>query len=288
MNKNRYRWLLVMPSVIIIIFVIIGPLLYAFYISFHEWRMVIPGSKPTFKFLINYIKLIRDPRFLNSLKVTVKLLVMTLPFELIFGIIVAVALSNIKKARGIIISIILIPTMIAPIAVGVVWLMLFSTSFGPINYFLKLMGQQAITWTASAEWSLTAIAIAEIWQWTPLVIALFFAGIVIQPLELFEAATIDGATGWQTFRYILLPLLKPVILVATIFRTVDILKIFEVPWVLTQGGPGNATEVVSLFIYRQGFEFWNMTYASATSFILLVVTIILVTLYFRIITITEV
>jgi len=278
---KNFKWFLVIPTLVIIILVVIGPLLYALYISFNDWHIVNPESTPTFNYFNNYIKLFKSERFYNSLIVSGKLLLLTLPFELLLGLIVALALENIHRFRGIVTSVMLIPTMIAPIAVGIIWLMLFSTKYGPINYFLKLFGQDAIIWTASKDWSLFAIAVAEIWEWTPFVIVLFLAGIVVQPVELYEAATVDGADRWRVLKYIKLPLLKPVILVTVIFRTVDILKIFEIPFVLTEGGPGNETEVISIFIYRQGFQFWEIPYAAAASFILLIVIIILVNIYYR-------
>jgi multiple sugar transport system permease protein len=276
---KKLAWLLVLPAVALLLIVIIFPLIYAAYTSFFSWP---PFGEPFFAGFTNYQKLSFDARFFSSLGITFKLLTITLPVEFTLGLVFALALSKIKRFRGLLLSYLLIPSMLAPIAAGIVWFTLFTTRYGAINYFVeKIFGVEPIPWLSSANWALLSIAIADIWEWTPFVMAIMLAGILSIPQELYEAAETDGASPIQTFRRITLPLLKTAILVAVLIRTIDLMRIFELPYLITQGGPGNAKEVLSFYIYRVGFKFWEMPYASVLSFVMLGLIIGIVTTYIR-------
>lgn len=277
-----FRWSLVSPAVLLLLGVGLGPLFYALYMAFHRWNMLMPGASPIFTGLGNFGELLRDERFVASLLTTGKLLLLTVPFQLLLGLILALALSSLQRWRGPVLSFLLIPSMLAPMAVGIVWALLFSAKYGPINYVLRLLFNiPPFTWVSSPRWAIVPIAIASIWEWTPFVATLLLAGILSIPDELYDAAKVDGASSLQLLWHVMLPLIRPVILVAVIIQTIDLFKIFEVPFFITQGGPGTTTEVVSLYVYKVGFDFWNITYAAAMSLFILILVIVLVNVYLR-------
>jgi len=279
MSRKRIAWLFVLPALALLLFVVAFPLAYAVYTSFFSWP---PFGEPFFAGFANYQKIAFDTRFLASLGVTFKLLVMALPVEFTLGLAFALALGKVKRFRGLLFSYLLIPCMLAPIATGIVWFTLFSTRYGAINGLLgKIFNVEAIPWLTSPNWALLSIAIADIWEWTPFVMAIMLAGILAIPQELYEAAKVDGASSAQAFVWVTLPLLRMAALVAVLIRTIDLIRIFELPYVITQGGPGNTTEVLSFYIYRVGFKFWEMPYAAVLSFVMLGSIIGVVTFYVR-------
>ena len=180
-------------------------------------------------------------------------------------------------------AILLIPMMLPPVVVGVVWRLMFNPDFGAINGTLKGAGvnTEALTWTASPGLALASVIAVDVWQWTPFMFLILLAGLQAIPQEPYEAAMIDGSNWWQTFRHITLPMLKPAILIALLLRTMDLLRVFDQIFILTEGGPGFATETVSLYIYRTAFRFADFGYAAAMSFVLLALTNIISLVYIR-------
>ena len=252
--------------------------------KFFKWPKL-PFRPLIFAGLYNFIQLFHDPAFINSLRVSFQFVGVAVFFELIGGFVLALALANIKRFRGILCSYFLVPSMLPMVAVGVIWLLLFSMYYGPINYVLSILfDMKPVPWTASAKWSLWSIIIADVWQWTPFMMIIMLAGLVSIPQDPLEAAIVDGASSLQKLFYVTLPLIRPVILVALIIRTVDAFKVFGLPLVMTGGGPGNTTEVLSLYVYRVGFKFWNLSYAAAISLFFLVIIIAIITAYIRVIT----
>jgi multiple sugar transport system permease protein len=173
----------------------------------------------------------------------------------------------------------MLPTVVA----GVVWRLMLNPNFGAVNGTLKGMGvnTDALTWTSSPNLAMISIIAVDVWQWTPFMFLILLAGLQAIPQEPYEAALIDGSSAWQTFRHVTLPLLKPAILVALLLRTMDLLRVFDQVFILTEGGPGFATETISLYIYRTAFRFSDFGYAAAMSFVLLVITNIISAFYIR-------
>jgi multiple sugar transport system permease protein len=173
--------------------------------------------------------------------------------------------------------------MLPPVVVGVVWRLMLNPDFGAINGTLKGAGvnTESLTWTASPTLALAAVIAVDIWQWTPFMFLVLLAGLQAIPQEPYEAAVIDGSSAWQTFRHVTLPLLKPAILIALLLRTMDLLRVFDQIFILTEGGPGFSTETVSLYIYRTAFRFSDFGYAAAMSFVLLVLTNVVSVGYIR-------
>src|SRR5437762_6568078 len=173
--------------------------------------------------------------------------------------------------------------MLPPVVVGVVWRLMLNPDFGAVNGTLKSVGlnTESLTWTASPILALGSVIAVDIWQWTPFMFLILLAGLQAIPQEPYEAALIDGSNHLQTFRHVTLPLLKPAILIALLLRTMDLLRVFDHIFILTEGGPGFATETVSLYIYRTAFRFSNFGYAAAMSFVLLVLTNLISVAYIR-------
>jgi multiple sugar transport system permease protein len=173
--------------------------------------------------------------------------------------------------------------MLPPVVVGIVWRLMLNPNFGAINGTLKGFGinTDALLWTASPRLALFAVIMVDVWQWTPFMFLVLLAGLQAIPQEPYEAALVDGSSTWQTFRHVTLPLLKPAILIALLLRTMDLLRVFDQIFILTEGGPAFATETISLYIYRAAFRFSDFGYAAAMSFVLLILTNIVSLFYIR-------
>jgi multiple sugar transport system permease protein len=174
--------------------------------------------------------------------------------------------------------------MLPTVVVGVIWRLLLHPNFGAINGTLKQIGinTENLTWTAAPRLAFLAVIAVDVWQWTPFVFLVLLAGLQAIPQEPYEAALIDGSTRWQTFRHVTLPLLKPAILIVLLLRTMDLLRVFDQIFILTEGGPGFATEMISLYIYRTAFRFFDFGYAAAMSFVLLAVTNVVSVVYLKV------
>lgn len=252
------------------------PLFFSLSLSFYNWNIVKIGGR-TWAGISNYADILfHDSYFFSSLKVTLLYLIGTIPIQFGFGFIIALLLQNITgKIIGFLRTTLIIPTVMTPIVVGIIWRLMYNPELGTLNYFLTLFGFSPINWVGLPRTALLSIMIADIWQWTPFMALILLAGLQSLPVEPYEAAIVDGASFWQIFRYITLPLLTPTILVALLIRIIDSFKTFDIIFVLTQGGPGRTTETMNYYTYRYGFKFFHMGYTSALSWTLLVVVTII-------------
>jgi len=210
--------------------------------------------------------------------VTIKFTIGSLTVELILGYILASSLVKIPKFRNIFISVLMVPMMISPIAVGLLWRLLLHPDLGIVNYFLDLIGIGGRPWLAVQSTALATVVFIEVWQWTPFVMILIYAGLLSMPEEPFEAATIDGASNWQQFRYLTLPFLRYVIIVTAMLRVIDLIKTYDLIFILTRGGPGSSTETFAFYVFYLGFIKLNLGQAAAASY-LFVVIVALVTAF---------
>jgi multiple sugar transport system permease protein len=203
--------------------------------------------------------------------------------ELGLGLALALLLDSQIRARWLWRSLFLLPMILPPVVVGVIWRLIYNPNFGVLNGALQLFGVDTtqLTWLADPSVALLSIILVDVWEWTPFVFLILLAGLQAIPEEPYEAARMDGSSGWQTFRHITLPLLRPAILVAVLLRTMDLLRIFDQVFILTQGGPGGVTETISLYIYKTAFRFFDFGYAAAMSLALLLVTVVLSQIYIR-------
>jgi len=231
----------------------------------------------------NFKRLFSDSFFLTAMAHTLVYAAAALTVEFLIGLGLALLLNSQIRAKGFFRASLLIPMMLPTVVVGVVWRLMLNPNFGAINGTLKHFGlnTENFTWTASPRLAMLSVIAVDVWQWTPFVFLVLLAGLQAIPQEPYEAALIDGSSRWQTFRYVTLPLLKPAILIALLLRTMDLLRVFDQIFILTEGGPGFATETISLYIYRTAFRFFDFGYAAAISFVLLALTNVISTIYIR-------
>jgi len=262
----------------------IYPLFYTIFISLHEWNYLKAYIPPKFIGAENYIKLFQDPIFLNTLYVTTLFTVMCILIELILGIGLGCLLySERLKWKRVIRSLILLPMMLTPVIIGFTWKSLLNLKWGIINYFLHLIGIKGIMWHTSLTQALPTMVLIDVWEWTPFVTLIIMALLSSLPTAPFEAAAIDGASKWQIFRHITLPMLKDGIIMIILLRALDALKEFDKIYILTRGGPEHATDVLSIFGYRIAFFHGYVSHAAAASIILFIIIMILCTILFKLI-----
>jgi multiple sugar transport system permease protein len=280
-RKNLTPWLFVAPCLLIIMLVTIFPTIYSLGLSTIKWEIALK-EKP-FIGLGNYIALFKDTRFIHSILITAIIVVVGVGVELILGFTLAQILLGEIKGKRIIVAAMLLPVMVMPVVAGYTWRLLWDAQYGPINQIIGwIIGQPfTYTWLAQTPTAIFAILVTEIWQWTPFMFLVILSGLASLDPELFEAADIDGASGWDKLRHLTIPLLRPIIIVALLIRGLDALKSFDLIFTLTGGGPGNSTETISFYIYQTGYQFFRLGYGAAASFILLVFLAVLLTYLLR-------
>jgi multiple sugar transport system permease protein len=248
------------PAVAFTVGMIAFPLAYTIWLSFQSFSST---GKQSFAGLANYAKLVTDNEFWHGLWVTIALYVLSLVLQLVLGVWLALVLFHAKRLPGIVRSLFISPFMMPPVVAGMMWLVILDPSLGAANYILTSLGLPPSDWLASPTWVIPTVALIDTWQWTPYVALIVLGGLQSLPPSVYEAAQIDGASALRTFRRITLPLLLPTIVTATILRSVDLLRFFDIIYITTQGGPGNASNTLNIYGFRVGFEFFNIGYASA-------------------------
>jgi multiple sugar transport system permease protein len=278
-GKRRYM-LFVAPALAVMFAVIIFPWLFTFFMSVHDWRI---GQAKTFVGLQNYAHLLHDERFINAVLRTLVYTVLATVAPLVLGVLSALVFHRKFPLRGLLRGVFIMPMMATPVAVALVWTMMFHPQLGVLNYLLSLVGIPPSLWVFDQATVIPSLVLVETWQWTPLVMLIVLGGLASLPSEPYESALIDGATPWQMFRRITFPLVLPFIMVATIIRTIDAVKAFDTIFVITLGGPGTASETINLYLYTQAFAFYQIGYASAmvVVFMVVIMALCLLLLYLR-------
>ncbi len=286
--RGRERWAplaFLAPAVVSLLAVGLYPLILAVITSFRQYLVTKPRAPRNFVGFDNYAAVLSDPTFWESLGRTFKFLLIVLPIELALGLAIALLLH--KPGLGLLRSLtrvsLVIPLATTFAVVGLIGRLLFNREFGVINWFLSLFGIAPVEWLGRPGTAFASVAIMDIWQWTPFVALVLLAGLTMVPPEIEEAARLETKNPWKILRYIQLPYLLPGITAVLILRTADILKLFDLIFVMTRGGPGSATELISVYIQRIGFRVFDQGIASAQAILLLIVTIILSRLYIRLV-----
>jgi multiple sugar transport system permease protein len=259
-NYARHYWPFVAPAALVVMAVILFPWAFTLYMSVHEWKI---GGGQSFVGLANYAKLFEDGRFHWAVLRTLYFTVLAVVLPLMLGLAAALAFHRKFPLRGLARTVFILPMMATPVAVALVWTMMFHPQLGVLNYLLTSLGLPPSMWVYAPDTVIPTLVLVEVWHWTPLVMLLLLGGLASLPVDPYEAAKIDGATAWQAFRHVTLPLLMPFLVVALVIRTIDALKAFDTIYVITQGGPGTASETINIFLYLQAFAYYNMGYASA-------------------------
>lgn len=261
------------PAAIIMLIALFYPLVYMIYGSFRDWDPSQRLSETDFVGLANYVKLLSDEAFIESLTVTLTFAFVVVFFEMFIGVGLALLLDRNLRGMSLLRTLFILPMMIAPVVVGLMWRFMYHQTDGIFNRWLTDLGIDRVDWLG--QHALTSVIIADIWQWTPFIFILSLAALQSLPRSALEAARIDGATGWQQVIHIKLPLMAPVLIVTMLLRLIDAFKVLEVILVMTEGGPGLSTEILALRIARTAQEFRELGEAAAMSNYLLLLLMVL-------------
>lgn len=272
-------WLFLSPALIFLAITALFPLAYSLYLSFYKLKLNLPNQEPKFVGLANYAKMLSDDLLQVSTLNTIGFAFVSVAIEVVVGLMVAMVLCSDTWWSRVSITVLMIPMIMAPVAIGTLWRMMLDPSTGIINYFLSFFGVDTIQWLANPLTAKIAVVMVNVWQLVPWVTVIAVAGLKALPGDLIQAALIDGATPRQVFWHIVLPLIRPVLVIIVMMRFTDAFKVFDTIYVMTNGGPGTATEMLPNFIYKQGLKYYDAGYAAALA-IVFVVTMTLVTLFF--------
>lgn len=278
LGTDYLSYVLLAPAVLTLLALTVYPFIYSIYISFFSFK----GGRP-FEFIGvgNYAHLLKDGQFWNSIVVVSLYTVYVVAIELILGLALALFFTQPLRLRGLWRSLMIVPMMLTPVVVGVIWRLMYDPNFGVIALLLRSIGLAPIEWLSHGNWAFIAVVLVDVWNWTPFMFLIILAGLESLPVEPFEAAQMDGASRLQVLRYLTLPLLTPTLLVALLVRSMDAMRIFDHIYIMTMGGPGSATEVASLYLYKTAFKFSDFGYAAAGLFVLLILITALSRLYVR-------
>jgi multiple sugar transport system permease protein len=280
-SDRNFKWLMVAPAALIILVPSVYPLLFSLWVNFVNYDFQIPGHD--FVGLENFSQVLQDPLFSSSLLLTILLSLTVVAVEFVLGLALALSMVKTFRGRGIVMSILIVPLFISPVIVGQSWALFLQRPFGPADYLLsQLLGHPVnISWVGEVPWVYFAIVIADVWQWTPFMFVILLAGLAAIPQHLYEAAELDGVRTLQTFRYVTLPQLGPIILLALTFRLLDAVKLFDIIFMLTGGGPGTATYTTSFYLYQIGFQQFHLSIATAGSWIFLILLSVVIMVLVR-------
>jgi multiple sugar transport system permease protein len=268
------------PAIVVILALGIFPLLYSLTLSFQRKDLQHP-NEDQFLGLANYAAALTDARVLGAMSNTILLVVAGIAIQFVVGLGLALVVVDELRGKRFIIPLLMLPVMMTPVVVALGWRILWDSQYGAINHVLSVIARRDvdILWLTNKWTALFAILVTDVWQWTPFMFLILLAGLAGLNPELYEAAALDGAGWWQELRQITLPGLAPVIAVAILFRALDAFKIFDQIFMLTQGQPGTSTETISWYIYQVGYKFFNMGYAAAVSYLLLIFLTLVATIY---------
>jgi len=285
MFKKDLSWKIysLLPIIIILIVLTLIPLVNIFYNSFFDIRWDDGGYVYTFIGLQNYLELPHNKFYFPGLKNTVKLAFIGVFFQMLFGFLIALGISKIKRGKSFFVSLFLLPILLPPIVIGSIWRLMYGFDFGIFNYLLAFFGVYPLDWLGNSTLAFTSIVILDVWHWTPFVVLLLLAGLESLPTDVYEAGRVDGTSGWSEVVHITLPLMIPTIIVTMVFRFILSFKVFDEIYLLTQGGPGTATEVISFSIYETFFDSDNMGLGSVMSVVSLFVISLLIIVVLNII-----
>jgi multiple sugar transport system permease protein len=272
-----FKHQLIAPAIFLLLLIGLFPLIYSLIVSFQRITML--EEDHSFAGLANYAQLFKDVRLWQSLLHTVIITVIALPLELVVGLLMAQLFLERLPGRQIFVSLLVLPTVISPIVAGATWRLLFDNRYGPINQILGWMAGKPVAalWTVNPDLVYPAIILCEFWQWTPFMFLILLAALSNVDRSLTEAAEIDGAGYWRIFWRIVLPAIWPVMAIAILIRSLDLVRIFDIIWALTQGGPGTMTETISIYTYTQGFNQFETSYTAAIAFLVIILLTVIVT-----------
>ncbi len=271
--RFRVPLLMMVPAVVIMVGVGIFPLAYSLRLMFTKWTMTTDPA-PVWVGLGTIARLFRDARLANSLIVTTEYTLGAVALEMLLGLMLALLLARKTRFTSFARTFLLIPMMMTPVIVGMFWRFILNGDFGIARYLLSLVGIEAPVWTGSIAWAMSTVIVIDTWQWTPFVYLILLAGLQSLPVDVMEAAVVDGASPWHKFWLITLPMLLPFMFISGLLRFIDAFRAFDNVFILTGGGPADATNLASLYVYWQGLRFFDMAYASTLSYVIVIIVMV--------------
>ena len=275
-NKRKDAWFgfaITAPSILLLLLLFLFPIVYSLVLSFTNYNYV--KGTGAFVGFRNYVTAFSDPDFLNSLKVTFLISIISVIVQFIFGILLSLFTINIQKGQGLFKTTFLIPQMVAPTVAGLLFRFMFNQEFGIVNSALKAMGLQPVSWLVDPNLAVFSVVLTDSWTCIPFVFLLVYTAFASLPQDMLEAGRIDGGNAWQIFFRIQLPNVRGALMVTLVLRFMDVFRIYDSIYIMTKGGPGTATEALSLYIYRVNWSKYQMGKASALSYIMMVIMAII-------------
>ncbi len=281
-KRHLGQYLVMLPALLFLAAVSIAPLIYSLVVGLQRYNLMNPDRRG-YVGLRNFQLILESPDFWNSLVVTFEFVIIAVSGELVLGLALALVLSRDVPGIGMFRSFLLVPLAMAPVVVGLLWRFMLNTEAGILNYAISALGFDRTDFLSNTTWAMPLIALVDVWQWSPFMFLILLAGIQALPHDPFEAAAIDGASTWQALTQITLPMLRYPILVAVLLRTIDAFRVYDLIYMMTRGGPVDATDTLSWSVYNDGFRTFNMGYASALSWVMLIIVTGIVTIFVRVI-----
>ena len=274
-HDRLWKWLLLLPSLLMTTVLFIAPVAWTLYAAFTDLHLFRVGVETEWVGLYNFKKLLASSSFWRTVRNTVVFMLGVVPMQFLIGMVLAVCLDNITRGLKLFRTWFLMPLMVSPVVVAfVIGRMLFQEDIGPINSLIRWLGFEGIPWLTHPNWAMFTIMVIDVWQWSSFMTLMLMAGLQGVPYDLREAASIDGASFWQTFSRITMPLVLPIAATALLIRIIDAFKVVDIIMVLTGGGPGQATESVTLAIYRAGVKGGDLAFGSSQAYFLLLVMVV--------------
>jgi len=290
--KPRFSWLsdrallniMLWPTLALLLFMTIFPMIWSLYLAFTRYSVVRDPSWLTAKGVgfANFNNLLVDPVFWQRFQISAKFVIPAVLVEFLIGFGIAFLINNLSRGREVLTTLLMIPMMLTPVVVALFWRLLFQADIGVINYLIhNVLGLPAVNWLADRNAAMVALVIVDAWQWTPFMMLISLAGLSAIPKYLYEAAAVDRASAWFKFWNITVPMVTPLLLIGLLFRLMDAYKLFELSFVLTQGGPGDFTKGLPYYLYEVAFRQFNTSNASAIGYIMLILIIALCNMLIR-------
>lgn len=277
----RTGWAFALPGLLLLAIVMGFPLAYACILSISSMTLIKPQLLPLVGFK-NFASMIGDELFWNALWLTVRYSAVTVVGEFVIGLGIALMLNRTVRMKPVYFAVLTIPMAMSPISVALIWRMLLQPNLGIANHLMETFGLPRLDWLGTPGMALWTMAAIDIWQQMSFVVLILAAGLAALPRDPYEAAEVDGARGWQQFFYITLPMLRPVAAITIIIQLINEFRTYDLPYVLTKGGPGNATEVLSFFAYRRAFLGLSLNEGAAAAFVLLLIVLLLTVIFFAV------
>jgi multiple sugar transport system permease protein len=272
-TERNLRILFPLPAIVFIGLLMVFPILYTLYLSFTNWNLT-SGMEPSFVGLNSYLLVFSEPRFLHALGRTFTFTVFAVATEVVLGVAIALILNRAFVGKSFAKLLLLLPLVATPIAVGIVFNLFYDPTIGLLNFALDALGLPQGLWVSSEKTVIASLVLVDVWQWTPMITLIVLAGLAGLSEEPVEAARVDGASEWQILRYVTIPMVMPVILMAMILRLIDALKTFDIIFAMTGGGPGYASETLNIMGFKYSFEYFRMGQSSVILVALFIVVLL--------------